>query len=80
MNKEDFTATVKSNGYMIYYKGKSIGGAGNNNTSKHWRHKQADLKMYREQADREINNIISGHGQGRLLKVIEEIDRLAPQG
>jgi hypothetical protein len=33
MEKKDFTYNYNSNGYMIYYKGKSIGGAGTHNSN-----------------------------------------------
>jgi hypothetical protein len=77
MTREDFDFTYSHKGYMLTYKGKPIGGAGTLPTGKpkHWKHQRADLKMYREDANREIQDLLQGRGQARFLKVIKEIDQ-----
>jgi hypothetical protein len=69
MEKQDFSWRVTHAGYMVYYKGQPIGGAGTNTGSymkskRHWKHKAMDVKMYQEMAEREINNLLNGHGTG----------------
>ena len=78
MQKSDFSATVTSDGYMLLYKGKPIGGAGADKRDTRVRRtsarKQADVKMYNETVAREIDALVAGRGQARYLKVIEKID------
>lgn len=37
---------IDSNGYMVWFKDEFIGGAGNQPRKKHWRHRDADSKMF----------------------------------
>lgn len=77
MKIEDFKAEINHKGYMIFYKGNPIGGAGTLPSSKpkHWRHKRADVKMYTEQSDREIEQLVQGNGQQRFVDVINKINK-----
>ena len=76
MNRQDFSYTYNDKGYMLQYKGHNLGGAGTmpSGKPKHWRHKRADLEMYREECEREIRHILSGNGQGRFLEIIKGVD------
>jgi hypothetical protein len=70
--------TFKSDayGYMLYYKGQPIGGAGTlERKPKHWRHRQADVKMHADSARREIAQLEAGYGQKRLRDAVNAIDR-----
>lgn len=59
------TFTYNSTGYMIYRDGKPIGGVGTRGTAshtsdgrkRHWKHRRADLLMYRDQAQRECDRL-----------------------
>lgn len=71
---EHLSFTYDPTGYMLTYKGKPIGGAGTKAPSTHWRHRRADLKMYREAAQRELSHLAAGRGQARFLKAIDIIE------
>ena len=58
-------------GYMLYYKGKSIGGAGIEKSAKGCR---SNLKLFREQAERDIQSIINGYNK-RYINEINKIER-----
>lgn len=60
MNRIDFTYTYDSQGYMLYYKGVPIGGAGTLHEPKHWRHKRANCTDNQEYAKMDIANILNG--------------------
>lgn len=75
MKREDFTFKYDAYGYMLYFHDKPIGGAGTlERNRKHWKHIRADLKMNRENAEREIDHLLNGSGQKRFLDVIEKIE------
>lgn len=82
MQKTDFSSKVTSTGFMLYYKGKPIGGEGTQGTATHtsdgrprsWQARKADVEMFNESVARDIDNLVAGRGQARYLKVIEEID------
>ncbi len=58
-----WTYTYDSCGYMLYFNGKPQGGARTRGTAthtsdgrvRHWRHRRADLVMYKETAKRECD-------------------------
>jgi hypothetical protein len=61
LNRDDFTYTYTVNGYEVFYKGKSLGGAGvllPRQKPLHWRHARANLKLFREDAERKINHLM----------------------
>lgn len=80
MQKTDFSAKVTSDGYMLSYKDKPIGGAGaraadrDSGSRRTAAIKQADVKMYKEMADRDIDALVAGRGEARYLNVIKSID------
>jgi hypothetical protein len=76
LDRSEFTFTSDAYGYMIYYRGKPLGGAGTKERNKkHWRHARADRKMFHDDAEREINSLVTGSGQARFLTVIRQIRR-----
>lgn len=58
-------------GYMMFYKGKPIGGAGIAKSAKGCR---ANLKLFRECAEREKKKICSGYISSYMREQIEKID------
>ena len=60
-----WTYTSNSCGYMLYKDGKPVRGAGTDSTSthtrdgriRHWRHRQADVKMFAETGRRECEKL-----------------------
>lgn len=77
MKREDLSADVSMTGYMLRYRGQPIGGAGTLKKSKNWQNQRADLKMYRENAEREIEHLVAGNGQARFLDAIKKIESAA---
>lgn len=85
MNKSDFTVKVGYTGFDLLYKDKSIGGAGTLGTAtrtsdgrvKSHQARRADLQMYKEQAERDIENIVAGRGHKYYLSAIKEIEGVA---
>lgn len=78
MKREDFTYQYSPNGYTIFYKGVSIGGAGvmlPRAKPLHWKHSRANLKQFSEEAKYDIDRIISGTGQKRFYDAIEKISK-----
>jgi len=74
--REDFTYSANKGGYTIFYKGKSIGGAGtiSNGSNIRGRAVAKQVHDYSEMAKNDILCIISGIS-GRYAKAIEEIER-----
>lgn len=72
--RKDFSYTCNTRGYMLYYKGHPLGGAGTLPSDKpmHWRHKRANLHMYKESAEYDIARLIQGNGQSRYLDIIDK--------
>lgn len=70
-----FTAKVTAEGYMIYYHGKPLGGAGIRGEYK-GRFRAEQIKGYREQAKKVIERLEAGSGpwhmQDTLKKIHEE--------
>jgi hypothetical protein len=80
LNKEDFTYTSDVNSYMIYYRGKPIGGAGvllPRAKPLHWEHTRANITFFRDQAELSISNILSGNMSHYAQKTIEEVNSVA---
>lgn len=77
MKRQDFTFVVDRYGYMLYYKGMPLGGAStlDKNRKMHWKHARANIKMYSETSEREINLILQGAGQSRFIEAINKIDK-----
>lgn len=75
----DLTFKSDAYGYMLYYKGLPIGGAGTlRRAHKHWQHKRKDAQMYADDARREIAALEAGHGQERFRRAMTQIDRDLP--
>lgn len=75
LREKDFSYTYNAEGYMIQYKGKNIGGAGIIGKSKsRGKARQADLNMYRGQAENDIAAILTGSGSLHYWDAIEKIN------
>jgi len=76
MTREDFSFKADSNGYMIFYKGKPIGGAQAQRTAKRrpWQHKVADVKMHTETAKLTIRCLLAGDGYKFMTDAIKAIE------
>ena len=76
LNREDFNFTYNHRGYMIQYKNQNIGGAGIHKNAKGSRGRAAasDREYYKEDAERTIQNLISGKGRQYIRENIEKID------
>lgn len=73
--REHFSYTVSSTGYMIQFKGKNIGGAGIIGKYKgRGRAKQVQIQSYKEQAERDIDELCNGRGQKRYRDILNSID------
>jgi hypothetical protein len=75
MKREDFSVSADKGGYMLYYKGKPIGGAGTLSNGANIRGKavQIQIRDYREQGKMEIACILAGVA-GRYEDIIKKID------
>lgn len=66
MQQDDFSVKATPDGYRIFYKGRSIGGVGENpeqgTRDRITAHRQADLIEHREAAKREIESLLAGFG------------------
>lgn len=71
MNESDISYSYDTRGYMMYYKGQPIGGAGILKSAKGCR---SNLKLFREQAAAEKRNLLAGRGSPLMMKYIREID------
>ena len=72
MLETDITYSYDTRGYMMYYKGNPIGGAGIAKSAKGCR---ANLKLFREQAAATKRELLLGRGSKYMLDEIAEIDR-----
>lgn len=61
--------------YMLYYRGKPIGGIGYR-----VRGSKANLKLFKECAERDKQAILAGHGSKRYLIEIDKIDAASKEG
>ena len=64
------TYTCTRKGYMLYYKGISIGGAGTDNEKARW----SNVQLYKEQAEIEKQRLLNGIGIKDMLDAIREIN------
>ena len=79
MTRSDFTYTCTGNGYSISYRNQLIYGVETIESSyqrvrKNWKVAEANRKMYRDSAEREINNLLNGYGDVNTLTAIKVID------
>lgn len=77
MDVEKFSYEVDPDGYMLFYKGKPIGGAGvqlPRVRPLHWRPAQANVRDFRRNARQEIEAIKQGKGETRFIENITRID------
>jgi len=77
MERHNFTFTVNKGGYMIQYKGKTIGGVGTMSKGSNLRGKaiQKQIADYRNCAENTINHFLSGNISDYLQKQIDKIDQ-----
>lgn len=75
LSRDDFSYTCDSQGYMLYYRNKPLGGAGSLPSAKprHWRHKRADVQMYKESAEHDIDRLVNGSGEKRFMDIIKKV-------
>lgn len=71
MDRKDFSYTYDYFGYMIQYKNQNIGGAGVIERSKKLK---SNLKLYKEEAESTISDILQGRIDSHMLEVIKRID------
>ena len=71
MKPEDIGYRYDTKGYMMYYKGKPIGGAGIGKFAKGCR---SNLKLFRECAERDRQGLLAGCGSKMYLDNIKKID------
>ena len=71
INPNDIHYSYDTRGYMMYYKGKPIGGAG---LAKGVSGCRANLKLFKEQADLEKRRIVNGFISKYMLEAIQKID------
>lgn len=71
INANDISYSYNTKGYMLYYKGKPIGGAGIDKNVKGCR---SNLRLFKEQAEFDKRAIINGYAN-RYLDVIADIDK-----
>lgn len=71
VNANDISYSYNTKGYMFYYKGKPIGGAGIDKNTKGC---QSNLKLFKEQAELDKRAILNGYAK-RYLDAIADIDK-----
>lgn len=71
MNPNDITYTYSTRGYMLYYKGKPIGGVGILPEAKGCR---SNVKLYRDYAENEKRKILSGFVNEMFSSAMKKID------
>ena len=80
MTRDDFTFKADSDGYMIYYKDKPIGGAGvdtrNRTKPVHWKHRIQNSKDNAKSAESHIDDLLAGKGYPYMIDQIKAIDAL----
>ena len=82
LNKSDFQCITEPTGYMVYFKGHGVCGAGTltsnymNKYRGNWRTKQADRKMYYEMGQRDIDTLIQDGEQGQWYSRLVEINNI----
>lgn len=72
MNANDLSYSYDTKGYMMYYKGKPIGGAG---IDKYAKGCKANLKLFKEQAELTKKRLLNGHGDKYMRDNILAIDK-----
>lgn len=77
LKREDLSFNYNADGYMLMYKGEFIGGASVLPRSKplHWRHREANLRDFKESAQRRIDELLSGRIDPHSAFAIEAIDK-----
>lgn len=71
ISASDIHYEYNTRGYMMYYKGKPIGGAGIGKEAKGCR---ANLKLFRDYAESTKRSILNGHIDAYMRDAIEKID------
>ena len=72
INPDDVYYTYSTRGYMMYYKGKPIGGAGIAKSAKGCR---SNLKLFKDLAESTKQRICSGFVDAYMKEQIEKIDK-----
>ena len=72
ITEKDITYSYDTRGYMMYYKGEPIGGAGILKSAKGCR---ANLNLFKEQAAATKRQLLSGRGDKYMLDEIAKIDK-----
>ena len=71
ISESDIHYEYNTRGYMMYYKGKPIGGAGISKEAKGCR---SDLKLFRDIVESTKRKILAGHIDAHMRDVIRKID------
>ena len=75
MKPEDLLYQCNVKGYMLYYKGKPIGGAGIvESCYEKKKYPRSNVKLFRECAERDKAKILAGIGSKMYLDNIKKID------
>lgn len=74
VNESDIHYEYNTRGYMMYYKGKPIGGAGIDRSAKGCR---SNLKLFRDYAESTKRQILAGHIDAHMREAMEKIDEEA---
>lgn len=71
MKDTDISYSYNTRGYMMYYKGKPIGGAGISKTAKGCR---SNLKLFKDAAEATKRQLLRGTGDSYMKAQIKAID------
>jgi hypothetical protein len=80
----ELTFRCGESGYMIFYRGQPIGGAGTlrhttgREPSMHWRHRRANIRLFADAARREIARLKEGGGPQFMRDVMATVDQQPP--
>jgi hypothetical protein len=77
MDYTKLSFTYSANGYMLYYNGNPIGGAGvklPREKPLHWKHVRANREQFKQEAQMHIAAIKAGKGDKRYLEAISKAE------
>ena len=72
LSEADIHYSYNARGYMMYYKGQPIGGAGIDKSAKG---SSSNLKLFRQNAEATKRTLLAGGGDAYMKAAIQAIDR-----
>jgi len=74
---DEMSFRYSHSGYMLYYRGCAIGGAGvlDPDKPKHWKHKAADIAQNQKAAEFEIRQIVAGRIPSFMRSAIQKVQQ-----